>query len=215
MRTIPTRVGRTAQSGIEQHKTADHPHAGGENVFHYGRNQLRHGPSPRGWGEHGHGRHDLAGVRTIPTRVGRTDLPPLCFRAPADHPHAGGENGICLKYRIAANGPSPRGWGELEHNLAEFNERRTIPTRVGRTLCDRLGTYGVSDHPHAGGENKLTLLTHSTTSWTIPTRVGRTASSNRIGVSTPDHPHACGEICSVFIGSLILIGPSPRGWGEL
>ena len=52
----------------------------------------------------------------------------------ADHPHAGGENGV----RSGDGRPPPR----------------TIPTRVGRTpasraSCDRIRP----DHPHAGGEN--------------------------------------------------------------
>ena len=131
--------------------------------------------------------------RTIPTRVGRTAPPRTLTRSGSDHPHAGGENGSYIRYRLPDNGPSPRGWGEPAGPAWSILSRRTIPTRVGRTPLPKFLQCSVSDHPHAGGEN-----------WAM------TEKPRLI----PDHPHAGGEN-TVNIFSLVLnCGPSPRGWGE-
>ena len=51
-------------------------------------------------------------------------------------------------------GPSPRGWRERPGNRSKNRWRRTIPTRVGRTvgfICEHFRSY---DHPHVGGESR-------------------------------------------------------------
>ena len=92
MRTIPTRVGRTAWSVPIHARKTDHPHAGGENRSGGCPGYRAGGPSPRGWGE----RVQMLGLvtshRTIPTRVGRTAADDRREHRQLDHPHAGGEN---------------------------------------------------------------------------------------------------------------------------
>src|SRR5258708_7769538 len=112
---------------------SDHPHVCGENNQRAKGGLARYGPSPRVWGEHPGKLLDLVGLRTIPTRVGRT------FRNQLFHS------------MIA--GPSPRVWGERPESEAIDLDSRTIPTRVGRTLTPGTGSIGTSDHPHACGEN--------------------------------------------------------------
>ena len=51
VRTIPTRVGRTPPADNSNACRADHPHAGGENLFVTRAVVYVDGPSPRGWGE--------------------------------------------------------------------------------------------------------------------------------------------------------------------
>ncbi len=153
-RTIPTRVGRTANLGPHDATSADHPHAGGENPPTGPLPTYSPGPSPRGWGEPRDLRLPGHCERTIPTRVGRT----RAFRLPnildADHPHAGGENSTRRQNSKPGSGPSPRGWGELRLDMQVVVALRTIPTRVGRThWAKRIGPFK-PDHPHAGGENK-------------------------------------------------------------
>ncbi len=194
-RTIPTRVGRTIESGVFMAGGADHPHAGGENGQQRGAAGPVCGPSPRGWGERPRPRHQQWRWRTIPTRVGRTVFPAFrCLGIP-DHPHAGGENRVGSDQMERNGGPSPRGWGEPRRIPQCGCVVRTIPTRVGRT-AGRSHTHArPADHPHAGGEN----IGHpsppppprgpSPRGWgeplggkdrlqlprTIPTRVGRTS----------------------------------------
>ncbi len=90
----------------------DHPHAGGENLPVWLRDAQIAGPSPRGWGELAEDLSEADPDRTIPTRVGRTDVRDAEFVGFADHPHAGGENRMPFGRRFAWFGPSPRGWGE-------------------------------------------------------------------------------------------------------
>ena len=132
-RTIPTRVGRTAGKRRARSIPSDHPHAGGENdsVTRWG--QEGGGPSPRGWGELREGVRVCRVGRTIPTRVGRTRIRSRAAGRAPDHPHAGGENTIFLPLQRTKGGPSPRGWGEPHAGCTGQYNRRTIPTRVGRT----------------------------------------------------------------------------------
>jgi circadian clock protein KaiC len=58
-----------------------------------------------------------------------------------------------LSIGIPGLGPSPRGWGERLTLHPEGTNRRTIPTRVGRTCSRVMRSPRDSDHPHAGGEN--------------------------------------------------------------
>src|SRR5438132_195409 len=72
-----------------------------------------------------------------------------------DHPHAGGENRLSSKSAGVLNGPSPRGWGELQFAARHSRSHRTIPTRVGRTHFTMKAVIPYADHPHAGGENQF------------------------------------------------------------
>ncbi len=92
VRTIPTRVGRTPPWPPASRRETDHPHAGGENASTLACSSSAAGPSPRGWGELARATVANAGGRTIPTRVGRTNVFAGKRTLRADHPHAGGEN---------------------------------------------------------------------------------------------------------------------------
>ncbi len=153
VRTIPTRVGRTIRSRCPRPSVADHPHAGGENGCVGVASEPDDGPSPRGWGERGQRAHLVRGVRTIPTRVGRTSFVVMYPSAASDHPHAGGENQHGEAHQEGDAGPSPRGWGEHGARYPFHRVRRTIPTRVGRTSGVTVPSHPAADHPHAGGEN--------------------------------------------------------------
>ncbi len=77
--------------------------------------------------------------------------------------------------------------------LADVDEMRTIPTRVGRTWRACGCVTCSPDHPHAGGENFG----------------GDHRAPPRVGPS----PRGWGERAG--IGQSVRGGPSPRGWGEL
>ena len=92
IRTIPTRVGKTAVLRLRLRVTPDHPHACGENKWIATATGAPGGPSPRVWGKHAHSGIFKPDCRTIPTRVGKTLLPSQTSFATTDHPHACGEN---------------------------------------------------------------------------------------------------------------------------
>ena len=234
LRTIPTRVGKTISSTVEFAGSADHPHAGGENVIPGGQSYSIIGPSPRGWGKRELDNAGKLAERTIPTRVGKTLSLRQSQPAWADHPHAGGENSLSLLKRCANHGPSPRGWGKRRRGFSRQCPQRTIPTRVGKTQRPQTIPRNLSDHPHAGGENCVFVPIPSATNgpsprgWgkrnivvaggaehrTIPTRVGKTTTPASVARLSADHPHAGGEnappATTIFQGG----GPSPRGWGK-
>src|ERR1039458_5038577 len=89
------------------------------------------GGSPRGWGARPAKRFHIAGVRTIPTRVGSTLSNRTDGSSITDHPHAGGEHSIASPKILTVCGPSPRGWGAPIARPANGHQCRTIPTRVG------------------------------------------------------------------------------------
>ncbi len=91
-RTIPTRVGRTRAGSECTHAMSDHPHACGENILSAWANSSFAGPSPRVWGEQCFSVLGTVKLRTIPTRVGRTEAVTVVEMELSDHPHACGEN---------------------------------------------------------------------------------------------------------------------------
>ena len=232
-RTIPTRVGNTSSLSSRLRLTADHPHAGGEYRFALQLRASDDGPSPRGWGIRRARPPIRLLERTIPTRVGNTSVDGIECGGPADHPHAGGEYPSSASHISSISGPSPRGWGIHSPRLAELENWRTIPTRVGNTDNSPTGTQKRTDHPHAGGEyhgpepHGLLSSGPSPRGWgillgasvrqiiprTIPTRVGNTRASTISQSLRPDHPHAGGEYPMASTASGVAIGPSPRGWG--
>src|SRR5690606_1544326 len=110
-------VGKTAHTSRHLLPPAVHPHACGENAFLPAR--LRQT------------------VRSIPTRVGKTDRHQLG--------------------REVADGPSPRVWGKRPELARVDRHLRSIPTRVGKTEALCRCSPAVTVHPHACGENPGTM----------------------------------------------------------
>ena len=71
-RNIPTRVGKTAGLRALRRRSAEHPHAGGENGKATELGECQFGTSPRGWGKRFLSRAGMKPARNIPTRVGKT-----------------------------------------------------------------------------------------------------------------------------------------------
>ena len=111
-RTIPTRVGKTPYNLADSMALADHPHACGENVVSQCSALFRDGPSPRVWGKPQSNATSQEQIRTIPTRVGKTEITIRAYANVTDHPHACGENAHRRGFADPASGPSPRVWGK-------------------------------------------------------------------------------------------------------
>src|SRR5437899_2343346 len=98
---------------------SDHPHTRGENLYEDQTSSASFGPSPHAWGKP-HPDGDLhVGLRTIPTRVGKTSSVNPHSSHRSDHPHTRGENLHGMPPTIAAFGPSPHAWGK-HHLLQDF-----------------------------------------------------------------------------------------------
>src|SRR5438552_1490474 len=74
-----------------------------------------------------------------------------------DHPHARGENVTSGLVDGGKSGPSPRAWGKRVNQCLGFESDRTIPTRVGKTESSNQDCPPSADHPHARGENLLSV----------------------------------------------------------
>ena len=152
-----------------------------------------------------------------------------------DHPHACGDklpNNLVL-YR--AKGSSPRVWGQDALGCLVKQRSRIIPTRVG-TSGDNTSLCNLTkDHPHACGDKHFqanvskvkpgssprvwgqayTECRSGHTKRIIPTRVG-----TRVYHTLPynyawDHPHACGDKISIHCKKIVILGSSPRVWGQV
>ena len=60
----------------------------------------------------------------------------------------------------------------------------------------------------------IRYLTDSVTLRIIPTRMGTSLLPSKRGTQDEDHPHAYGDKLSGGIATLILLGSSPRVWGQ-
>ena len=125
-------------------------------------------------------------------------------------------------------------WGQVIKLFTLSDIAGIIPTRVGTSFGKYFFLSFYQDHPHACGD-KLTvccriprLLGSSPRVWgqvryhsnlitllrIIPTRVGTSPSNFPVSNNKKDHPHACGDKEAVIPQFLMLIGSSPRVWGQ-
>ena len=111
-----------------------HPHMCGENEhIRYSKQQYK-GPSPRVWGKLLFDSFYQFTGRSIPTCVGKTDYLNDVEESEEVHPHVCGENSTATLVAQRIVGPSPRVWGKLIVNRNRINDRRSIPTCVGKTV---------------------------------------------------------------------------------
>src|SRR5690606_6395984 len=90
-------------------------------------------------------------------------------------------------------GPSPRVWGKRRLHRPPCPGRRSIPTRVGKTLTvSGTGSDFAGPSPRVWGK-RPTKKCQRPTSRSIPTRVGKTEVSSTPTARRAVHPHACGE----------------------
>ena len=150
-----------------------------------------------------------------------------------DHPHTRGENAMSRFSICVRHGPSPHAWGKPDIMEPGLRDRRTIPTRVGKTVPSPMRPSIDTDHPHTRGENgspswKLAFLNGpSPHAWgkptavgqrcmaqrTIPTRVGKTQSCQRRAAFSRTIPTRVGKT-SAFVANRFTASDHPHTRGE-
>ena len=193
-----------------------HPHARGENCSATAPGVGTTGPPPRAWGKHLEERRALETDRSTPTRVGKTARRRQRRALPSVHPHARGENVTSQPASPNVDGPPPRAWGKLQHDLVSTPTRPVHPHARGENyslrqyrsdqrgppprawgkrapLSCQSGTRAV--HPHARGENASGDTRAGEVQRSTPTRVGKTTCEQPL--ARPAN------------------GPPPRAWGKL
>ena len=125
-------------------------------------------------------------------------------------------------------------WGQA-HMISWYTfVERIIPTRVGTREVWAYAWCRLGDHPHACGDKTAHVNRHiahlgsSPRVWgqvkplylqglgvrIIPTRVGTSRIQLRHFQLRKDHPHACGDKHPSPRKNLVLLGSSPRVWGQ-
>ena len=156
------------------------------------------------------------GIRSIPTRVGKTWVFWRCLFCKTVHPHACGENCSNPNERRCACGPSPRVWGK--HSQSRERERpvRSIPTRVGKTCVSVIGLLCLERSiPTRVGKTNKWGCPRSLLARSIPTRVGKTRSIPPRCTRPPRSiPTRVGKTSNRIKPYTSSSGPSPRVWGK-
>ena len=193
------------------------------------------GSSPRGRGKQLERSRDRARAGLIPARAGKTHRPDSTGTGWSAHPRAGGENAASSWGGRQFPGSSPRGRGKRSAGPPGRHTLRLIPARAGKTSRSwRLRALATA-HPRAGGENRLSTSSHSSSRGSsprgrgkhgfgpfglspvrlIPARAGKTSSSDRATFVTGAHPRAGGENGQDGHDEGAPAGSSPRGRGKL
>ena len=112
-------------------------------------------------------------------------------------------------------GSSPRVWGQVGCSLVGASVAGIIPTRVGtsRLYCyfqERM----LGSSPRVWGQ-VLQILRDRHVPRIIPTRVGTSCYYPSHRQECQDHPHACGDKSVILRLLCLLIGSSPRVWGQV
>ena len=233
-RFTPTRVGTTRSRTSTCGSGRVHPHACGDNAAVPTSTNVNVGSPPRVWGQLGSRSVFMGRFRFTPTRVGTTSTGPRASHPVPVHPHACGDNPLDLAPHVRRDGSPPRVWGQLENQHAMTANGRFTPTRVGTTVRKTGDRASRSVHPHACGDNRVTIaheLAHGGSPPRVwgqlvrwgygalglrftPTRVGTTwhghGTSSRVSV----HPHACGDNDRMAATSSAVGGSPPRVWGQ-
>ena len=152
---------------IERSDSGPSPHAWGKPSFERSIVVAMYGPSPHAWGkldnrhagyrltatDHPHTRGENVTqrlLRTIPTRVGKTD--PVSRRP--DHPHTRGENARHnTRQPISDLGPSPHAWGKHRAKRIRAPDVGPSPHAWGKlSTIHSCSCEVVGPSPHAWGK---------------------------------------------------------------
>ena len=106
-------------------------------------------------------------------------------------------------------------WGQDLITSCTRTHIRIIPTRVGTRGASLLSCHGLSDHPHACGDQRRPEARRRSLCCIIPTRVGTRNALLYNRQQIKDHPHACGDKVYFAIAPLRITGSSPRVWGQV
>ena len=150
---IPTGVGNTIMSGSAGRLMGAHPHGCGEHHVESHHVRVRRGSSPRVWGTRPPLRPTRPSARLIPTGVGNTNPLTVHDNPCRAHPHGCGEHGHVRCKRGVNEGSSPRVWGTRHGHTDRSRGKRLIPTGVGNTKANVIGSCRCWAHPHGCGEH--------------------------------------------------------------
>ena len=189
---------------------------------------------PRTWGRRCTGWSHPTSRGNTPTHVGKTKSYVCFFRVVWKHPHARGEDKLNVKGGKAGIETPPRTWGRRCTEWSHPTSRGNTPTHVGKTRPSKDGTAPRGKHPHARGEDSLSVPADRAMRETpprtwgrqarehpptqelgnTPTHVGKTGVWREAESAGQKHPHARGEDQQPCPDSSKKIETPPRTWGR-
>ena len=151
-RFIPARAGNGLPSDQPRAKSSVHPRACGERGFSSAIAWRNAGSSPRVRGTGGL-QHRLAAYdRFIPARAGNGFVFASLLTSTSVHPRACGERCVESRYKIAANGSSPRVRGTGALRISFASNPAVHPRACGeRRASARRRSYGSGSSPRVRG----------------------------------------------------------------
>jgi len=136
-RFIPTYMGNATLISGTLWPVTVHPHVHGERNAHIRDTLASHGSSPRTWGTPADVDVRPLPRRFIPTYMGNARrLPPRRYLRSV-HPHVHGERTFLDEAAEVHAGSSPRTWGTPSGSVAQYLQRRFIPTYMGNAVAEQ------------------------------------------------------------------------------
>ena len=197
-RNTPTHVGKTRLASYTERGIQKHPHARGEDPPDLHKAWRQRETPPRTWG-----RHPLlillgGNDRNTPTHVGKTWLRSGPATLGRKHPHARGEDPLPDDSTPSRPETPPRTWGRPGGSGLILPDDGNTPTHVGKTPPVWPCTLPTQKHPHARGEDPLSLAMRDGGLETPPRTWGRLSSSLLLCSSFRNTPTHVGKTVQLF-----------------
>ena len=156
-RNTPTHMGKTFFFSMQIFLGEKHPHAHGEDPLVNSTYISVLETPPRTWGRLGSLLEKESDLRNTPTHMGKTCQIRVRREGCRKHPHAHGEDLVESASNMGKEETPPRTWGRLcNHRLAQLSVGNT-PTHMGKTRTEQRPITMQWKHPHAHGEDPVTV----------------------------------------------------------
>ena len=133
-----------------------------------------------------------------PTHVGKTENP---LKEPCDlqkHPHARGEDNWMILVTPTDGETPPRTWGRLKVANPAGKLVGNTPTHVGKTCHRGRIRAGVRKHPHARGEDRLSMAVSVAVRETPPRTWGRLDYNEGEYIDSRNTPTHVGKTLGIY-----------------
>ncbi len=171
-RNTPASAGRTRPCGGPGSSCTEHPRVGGEDASAPGAQLDQHGTLPRRRGGPRTAVGTAGAPRNTPTSAGRTAFPYHRSHRASEHPHVGGEDDWDTEDESLEDGTPPRRRGGPRPRRLRRRQPRNTPTSAGRTAAAPGSDRSDSEHPHVGGEDRISYGSMLRIDGTPPRRRG-------------------------------------------
>jgi len=213
-RNTPARAGTTVRRRSGCRCPREHPSAGGDDRLRADGAPFILGTPPRGRGRRRRVCRVSPGSGNTPARAGTTAPRSLTSSYSQEHPRAGGDDGMQGSTDMLREGTPPRGRGRLRGSHRPRVRAGNTPARAGTTRPTTLRVSPWTEHPRAGGDDRLRTAPDGAASGTPPRGRGRPTCRRRDRLKGLEHPRAGGDDPVDTRDGIVSSGTPPRGRGR-